>query len=121
MNTVDLTPFCKEEVIKEFSGYYDNSNEVENTLSGAELLVSFYEIDGYEGSAYVLYRKDGKLFEVEGSHCSCNGLEDCWGPVETTPAALKMKKSILPYGIGGYYSDNPTATEIAVKALVDSL
>lgn len=50
---------------------------------GAELLFADYNIDGYEGSAFVLYRLDGKLYEVYGSHCSCYGLEDQWEPEES--------------------------------------
>ncbi len=62
-------------------------------LDEAEILVAAYEIDGsgYEGSAYVLYKKDGKLFEVEGSHCSCMGLEGQWEPDETTADTLRER------------------------------
>src|SRR5215203_2659389 len=60
-------------------------------LRGVEILFAVYRIDCYEGTALVLFKKDEKLYIVEGSHCSCHGLEDRWSPVETNEAALKME------------------------------
>lgn len=57
-------------------------------LDGCELLLAYYDIDGYEGEAFVLFRKDGKLYEVNGAHCSCYGLEGEWKPEETTKEEL---------------------------------
>lgn len=56
-----------------------------------EVLLAYYTYEDYSGSAFVLYQKDGKLFEVHGSHCSCYGLEGQWEPEETTYAALSMR------------------------------
>jgi hypothetical protein len=53
-----------------------------------EILFASYENQDYDGDAFVLFRKDGKLYEVHGSHCSCYGLEECWQPEETTVEAL---------------------------------
>lgn len=47
-----------------------------------------YTYEDYSGSSYVLYWKDGKFYEVYGSHCSCFGLEDQWDPEETTLVEL---------------------------------
>jgi len=60
----------------------------ENELKGAFILYATYDIDGYEGSAFVLFERDGQLYEVHGSHCSCYGLEGQWEPEETTADAL---------------------------------
>ena len=62
-----------------------------SALDGVEVLFAAYESGGYEGDAFALFRKDGKLFEVRGSHCSCYGLEGQWEPEETTVAALKTR------------------------------
>lgn len=51
----------------------------------------------YSGSAVVIFRRDDKLFEVHGSHCSCMGLEEQWEPEETTIEALRMRS---PYNQG---------------------
>lgn len=62
-----------------------------NALDGANVLLAWYGYGDYCGSSYVLFEKDGKLYENFGSHCSCNGLEEQWEPEETTWAALSMR------------------------------
>ena len=62
-----------------------------DALKGAEVLIAWYGDGCYCGAAFVLYRKDGKLFEVNGSHCSCYGLEDQWEPEETTWEVLAIR------------------------------
>ena len=57
-----------------------------------EVLLASYTYEDYGGSAFVLFKKDGKLWEVNGSHCSCHGLEGQWEPEETTPEALIARK-----------------------------
>jgi len=52
------------------------------------IIAAGYDCESYEGSAMVVFRKEGKLYEVHGSHCSCNGLDDQWSPEETTYEAL---------------------------------
>jgi len=58
-------------------------------LDGARILIASYRLDGYEGAAFVLFERDGKLYEVFASHCSCYGLEGQWEPEEVTAAALR--------------------------------
>lgn len=60
-------------------------------LEGVEILYAWYEYESYSGSALVLYRKDGKLYEVNGSHCSCFGLEEQWDPEETNVEAISLR------------------------------
>jgi hypothetical protein len=60
-------------------------------LEGCHILFAVYKNESYEGSALVIYSKDGKLYEATGSHCSCNGLEGQWSPEETSIEALKMR------------------------------
>ena len=60
----------------------------ESTLDGANILLASYTYEDYSGSAYVLFERDGTLYEVVGSHCSCMGLEEQWEPEETSVAAL---------------------------------
>jgi hypothetical protein len=61
-------------------------------LDGVKLLAAVYECADYEGSAFVLFERDGKLYEVNGSHCSCYGLEGQWEPTITTWAALAKRE-----------------------------
>lgn len=69
-------------------------------LKGAKILFASYTYEDYSGSAYVLFKRDGKLFEVEGGHCSCFGLETQWEPSETSKAALLFRLE------KGYFPDN---------------
>lgn len=70
-------------------------------LENCKILFAAYDQEGYEGYAMVIFSKDGKLFEVNGSHCSCNGLEGQWEPEETSLEALKKRN----YCYGGIQSD----------------
>ncbi len=72
---------CKEDVLREFDAPSD-------ALDGADVLYAYYTQADYEGSAFVLYEKDGALIEVNGGHCSCNGLEGQWTPEATTWASI---------------------------------
>lgn len=67
-------------------------------VEGCEFLYASYTYEDYSGSAYVLFRKAGKLFQVEGSHCSCYGLEGQWEPDEVVPEQLilRLKKGAFP-------------------------
>lgn len=65
-------------------------------LKDAKVLLNYYEYEDYSGTGMVLYEKGGKLFEVNGGHCSCNGLEGQWSPEETTLEALYMRKPYEP-------------------------
>lgn len=56
-----------------------------------EILVAEYTYEDYSGSALVLYERGGRLYEVQGGHCSCYGLEDQWSPEETSWAAIAMR------------------------------
>ena len=60
----------------------------ESALNGLNILLATYTYEDYNGDAFVLFEKDGKLFEVNGGHCSCYGLEGQWEPEETTSEAL---------------------------------
>ena len=72
---------------------------------GIEVLFAAYTYESYSGEAFVLFVRDGKLFEVNGSHCSCYGLGDQdygsgvdrsqWEPEETNAEAIKRR-------FGGY-------------------
>jgi len=73
---------CKEDIERQFR----------ITLTDEEIIFASYVIDGYEGSALVVFKKlneCGKMifYEVHGSHCSCSGLEGQWDP-ELIPEEL---------------------------------
>ena len=55
------------------------------------VLWATYTYENYSGSAHVIFEKNGELFEVYGSHCSCNGLEGQWEPAAVTWKALALR------------------------------
>lgn len=63
----------------------------EEEQKDVEFLFAQYDQEAYEGSAFVLFARKGKLYEVNGSHCSCYGLEGQWSPEETSLDALKKR------------------------------
>jgi hypothetical protein len=75
------------------------------------ILFASYGTDNYSGDAFVLFERDGKLFEVNGSHCSCYGLEGQFDAEETTIEALRHR---LIEGKMGQddYSGNEFANEL---------
>lgn len=84
--------------------------------AGVNILFGYYSCLDYSGSAFVLFEQDGKLYEVNGSHCSCNGLEGQWEPEETDLKVLekrlndgKLGRGYTGYG-GGY--ENEFANEL---------
>jgi hypothetical protein len=83
----------KENIAKEFQ--IDLSD-----LEGCRILFAAYKNEDYSGSALVIFERAGKLYEVHGSHCSCNGLEGQWDPEETFLEALRMR-DLSSYGFSG--------------------
>lgn len=59
-----------------------------------EFIYAVYNFGNYEGNSHVIFRKDGVLYEVNGGHCSCHGLEGCWEPEETTVLALLYRPNV---------------------------
>lgn len=84
----------------------DGFNSIEHMLSEFEepalppdthVLLAIYDNADYQGEAFVLVEKDGKLFEVNASYCSCNGLEGQWTlEDDVTPEALLMRDWAFP-------------------------
>jgi hypothetical protein len=60
-------------------------------LSEGDVLLAYYGYESYSGEAFVLFQRDGILYEVNGSHCSCHGLEDQWKPEAALTAALRQR------------------------------
>jgi len=71
-----------EDVHQEWNGSHNVKDE--------EVLFAVYTYEEYSGSAFLIYERDGVLYEVHDAHCSCNGLEN-WNPEKTSWAALKMR------------------------------
>lgn len=94
----------------------------EDALAGAEVLVASYTYEDYSGDAYVLFKRDGKLWEVHGSHCSCYGLSESdycgdyttqWQPEETT------REAVLHRLDNGVWGEEGKVADVVRTALAD--
>ena len=72
-----------------YEGLFANVEDVcqqfqieQDALKDAIVYAAVYRDEDYSGSAFVLFEKDGKLYSVNGGHCSCYGLEGQWEPQE---------------------------------------
>jgi len=82
-------------------------------MTDVDIILATYGTDNWSGDAFVLFRKDGKLYEVNGGHCSCYGLNESsysgdtdtqWRPEETSIESIKVR---LNSGMGkDVYSGN---------------
>ena len=77
-----------------------------------DVLWASYEYEDYSGSAWVILEDGGKLYEVHGSHCSCNGLEGQWDP-EATSWEFVAKE--LKGHIGRGYSSSEHSPEALIR------
>lgn len=85
-------------MVSDFTPYAwgkEESKPPEDMALECEIILAAYGGGSYNGDAFVLFERDGKLYEVNGSHCSCYGLEDQWKPEETSWAALAMRPDLL--------------------------
>jgi len=81
--------------------WLENKAKLEKVLSNyndVNILFAYYTYEDYSGTAFVLFERGGKLYEVNASHCSCYGLEGQFEPEETTVEAI-----IFRLENGGFY------------------
>ena len=90
----------KAKEFKIFYGLFEDAEDVFNGFSissndwkDIKFVYAAYEYEDYTGLAHIIFIKDGKLYEVNESHCSCNGLES-WEPEETSVIALLSRPNV---------------------------
>lgn len=66
---------CEQNVLDEFQI---------SSLYGYRILFAYYSYEDYSGNAFLLLEKNNELYEVNGSHCSCYGLEGQFEPEKTS-------------------------------------
>ncbi len=71
-----------------------------------KILFASYSYRNYTGDAWVLFEQDGKLYEVNGSHCSCYGLEGQFQPEETELKALEFRLQKGTWGKDDWSDNN---------------
>ncbi len=64
----------------------------ESDWEGATILLASYIGRDWIGKAFVLFEREGELYEINAIHCSCHGLESCDRvPVLTSMEALQFR------------------------------
>jgi hypothetical protein len=111
---------------KEIFEFFDDSNTAESRknclekqeFKNCKILLASYSFEWYDGTAFVLFERGGELFEVNGSHCSCYGLEGQWQPDETTIESLTYR---LENGRFGLAWDNANIFNKELKKLLEGM
>lgn len=62
-----------------------------SSFEGVKIIFAAFTGDANEGKAFVLFESDSKLYEVNGSHCSCFGFEYQWDPEKASIAELRHR------------------------------
>lgn len=107
------------EYIQEFKSAEDVVDQYRapsGALDDATVHLAWYGYVSYCGASLVVFEKNGKLYEVNGSHCSCNGLEGQWQPEETDWAALKHRAAD-GFTFDGEYEAGEQAKEVLLDAI----
>lgn len=106
MLTYDNLEGMNEEDIKE--GLVSHWEASQEEVDRFDILVAQEEYEQYEGYAFYLLREKetGKLFEVNGGHCSCYGFEGQFEPEETSVEAMKMRKYGFAERLGENFLDS---------------
>ena len=103
----------KEDVFLEFSEGWDGlDSNMQKEMEDCNILFAWYGHGSYDGSAFVLFERGGELYEVNGGHCSCYGLEDQWQPELTSVEALKHRINEGGLGTDTYTDDGVFDVEL---------
>lgn len=73
-----------------FESWADVQSYFKMSEEEPEVLFAAYEYENYSGEAYVIFKRGGKYWSVEGGHCSCHGLENQWELEEFIAPALRI-------------------------------
>lgn len=83
---------CKLNLIRNFEYTFFSEEKINlSKYENINILFASYSCDNYEGDAYVLFEREGQLFEVFGSHCSCYGLEGQFEEEESSLDAIEHR------------------------------
>ncbi len=85
-------------------------------IKDCKILLAWYGYGDYDGSAFVLFDRDGQLYEVNGGHCSCYGLEGQWDPEKVSAKELKHRIESGSLGKESYYDEG--VFDVALKKIL---
>ena len=97
LHTYNNSFTCWHDVVSEFTGTTYRPIERLEFISKIpepdKVYFADYDIAGYEGQAVVIWRDKEKYYYLEGSHCSCYGLEQ----TGFNPEVFETKELFLAY------------------------
>jgi len=93
-NVFDIDTVIYMGLFEDMENVFNNFSVSEENRAGIDIIFAAYEYEDYSGSAFVIFLKEGILYEVHGGHCSCNGLEGQWEPEETSLEALMFRPNV---------------------------
>lgn len=115
----DLKGCSEEQIVQHFIDEYSAPAEEARKY---EVLIAYESVGswGCDSSSWFLLKdkETGELYEQHGSHCSCYGFEDQWGPTKSSVAYLRSSHF---YVSTGGYDDNADANQTAIKSYIEQL
>lgn len=90
---------------KEVKGILVTDFEIKKEdLKGCRIVVAYCSVGswGCDSSAFIIFKKDNKFYEVNGSHCSCYGFEGQWQPEEINDLNEVIKRDNWALAGGGH-------------------
>ena len=94
-----------DDMVNDFQDYCDRDKGNEE-YSGVNVVLASYSYECYSGEAFVLFEENGKLYEINASHCSCYGLEGQWSPEEVDLKELEHRLLNGSFGEDSYSENN---------------
>ena len=100
---------------------FDDYQVTEDDRPYCKIILGYYIYESYRGDSFVLFldSRDNKLYEVNGSHCSCYGLEGRWSPEETFPEAAVKQECFQDNELLGYLVRDPLLI-LEIQKLIDA-
>lgn len=83
--------------------------EIDNSvLTDVEIVVAYMSVGswGCDSDAFIVIRRDNKLFEIHGSHCSCYGFEGQWDEEPLPDVSVIATRDDYELAGGGYDNDS---------------
>ena len=115
----DFSGMSEKEIKEKIAQDFDIAEE---HLRDAEIMIAYMSEGswGCDSDAFIVFRKDGVLYEAHGSHCSCFGFEGQWepGPIESIEAVLKRSDWALA---GGSYDSDQKGNAAKIRDALDRL
>jgi hypothetical protein len=109
----------KDHLKSHYSGDEISTESVAKLLENLEVLIAYESVGkwGCDSTSFFVFKdKDGNLYEMHGSHCSCYGFEDQFKLEETESKALWYRMNESKRGVfrtGGYdYNEDKNIAKV---------